>query len=69
MWAPEAAGSGYKSAGETYRKVWPAAARTGGGNCPPLAQAEARRRHRLGDRYADILEEFQLAGEKEALLQ
>ena len=40
LWAPEAAGSGYKSAGEAYPKVWPAAARTGGGNCPPLAPVQ-----------------------------
>ena len=40
LWAPEAAESGYKSAAEGYPKVWPAAARTGGGNCPPLAPAQ-----------------------------
>ena len=40
MWAPEAVESGYKSAGEAYPKVWPAAAGTGGGNRAQLARAE-----------------------------
>ena len=43
LWAvvgANAAGSGYKFAGEAYPKVWPAAAHTGGGNCPPPAPVQ-----------------------------
>ena len=40
LWAPEAAGSSYKSAGETYPKIWLAAARTGAGNRAQVAPVQ-----------------------------